>query len=176
MPQRLSYEGSCRELQRQKILDEGEIPPLPQQQPRYDDEEPLGVHFFRTQMSDAALEHLSLPRTFFSRSEIRDVSFKNTDLSESTVNWNDFIIVDLTSADLSRCDLRGCAFQDVRFIMASLRHADLCHSGFENCDFTGADVTGAKLTKEAAEALQFSSEQQLVIDAQKDDGAEPDGG
>ncbi len=85
--------ASCRVLQDQQIIDEGEIPPLPQQPPRHDDEEPPGVNFFRTQLADAALEHLTLPRTFFCRSEIRDVSFQDSaDLSESTANWNpDFL-------------------------------------------------------------------------------------
>jgi uncharacterized protein YjbI with pentapeptide repeats len=176
MPQRLSYEDSCRALQHQQIIEEGNIPPLPARPPRYDDEEPLGVNFFRTELADASLEHLTLPRTFFSRSEVRDVSFQGTDLSESTVNWNDLINVDFSFADLSRCDIRGCVFQRTRFTNASLRGADLRHCSFTDCDFGGADLTGAKLTREAATALQLSREQYLAIDIQADDGDEPDGG
>ena len=176
MPQRLSYEDSCRALQRQQIIEDGDIPPLPQQPPRYDDEDPLGVNFFRTELADSTLECLSLPRTFFGRSEIRDVSFRETDLSESTANWNDFINVDFSSADLSRCDLRSSVFDGVRFTSASLRQADLRHSNFTNCNFSGADLTGAKLTRETASAISLSAEQQRVIDVQEDDGEEPGGG
>ncbi len=176
MPQRLSYEDSCRALQRQQIMEDGDIPPLPQQPPRYDDEGPLGVNFFRTELADSTLEHLSLPRTFFGRSEIRDVSFRETDLSESTANWNDFINVDFSSADLSRCDLRSSVFDGVRFTSASLRQADLRHSNFMNCDFSGADLTGAKLTRETASSISLSAEQQRAIDVQEDDGEEPGGG
>jgi uncharacterized protein YjbI with pentapeptide repeats len=176
MPQKLSYEDSCRILQRQQIIEDGVIPPLPPQSPRYDDEEPLGLNFFRTRLADARLEHLTLPRTFFGRSEIRDICFRDTDLSESTANWNNFINVDFSSADLSRCDLRGSVFQRVRFTGAVLRCADLRHGSFTDCDFSGADMTGAKLTSVAAASLGLSSDQQRAIDAQTDDGDEPDGG
>ena len=111
-----------------------------------------------------------------SPSEICDVSFRGTDLSESTANWNDFINVDFSSADLSHCDLRSSVFDGVRFTSASLRSADLRHCSFANCDFNGADLTGAKLTKEAASAIHLSAEQQRVIDVQIDDGEDPGGG
>jgi hypothetical protein len=44
---RLSYEDSCRRLQ-QNYIDAGSIPPIPDHRPQPDDEEPLGVSFFRT--------------------------------------------------------------------------------------------------------------------------------
>ena len=175
MPQRLSYEDSCRALQREKIIDQGDIPALPKRLPRYDDEV-LGVSFFRTMLADAKLEHLTLPRTFFGRSEIRATSFLDTDLSESTVNWNDLVDVDFSSADLSRCDFRACQFQSVRFVAARLVGADFRRCSFTGCDFTGADLTGAKFTKKAAALLHLSSEQQHVVDWQADDGTEPGGG
>ena len=127
-------------------------------------------------LADVKLEHLTLPRTFFGRSEIRAASFRDTDLSESTANWNDFVDVDFSSADLSRCDFRACPFQKVRFVGAVLVSADFRHCSFAGCDFTGADLTGAKFTKKAAASLQLSSEQQRVIDWQADDGDEPEGG
>src|SRR5579871_3872310 len=105
MPTRLSYEDSCRLLQPLEVIEQGKIPPLPGRPPRHDDKI-LGVSFFRTSLSDVRLENLTLPRTFFGRSEIRNISFKNTDLSETTANWNDFITVDFSIADLSRSDLR----------------------------------------------------------------------
>ena len=175
MSQRLSYDDSCRHLQREKLIDPGAIPPCPKRPPRYDDDV-LGVSFFRTMLADAKLEHLTLPRTFFGRSEIRSTSFRGTDLSESTANWNDFVDVDFSSADLSRCDLRACPFRNVRFVGARLAGADFRHCSFTGCDFTGADLTGAKLTKKAAASLQLSSEQQRVVDWQAEDGAEPEGG
>lgn len=175
MTARLSYDDSCRVLQSQQLIDEGDISPLPQRPPRHDDEL-LTVSFFRTELVDVKLEHLTLPRTFFGRSEIRTTSFRDTDLSESTVNWNDFVDVDFGSADLSRCDFRSCRFQNVRFIGARLADADFRHCSFIGCDFSGADLTGAKFTKKAAASLHLSSEQQRVVDWQAEDGDEPEGG
>jgi len=175
MTSRLSYDDSCRVLQGQQLLEEGEIPAPPERPPRHDDEV-LAVSFFRTVLADVKLEQLTLPRTFFGRSEIRAVSFRDTDLSESTANWNDFVDVDFSSADLSRCDFRACPFQSVRFVGTRLAGADFRHCNFTGCDFTGADLTGAKFTKAAAASLQLSSEQQVVIDWQVADGDEPEGG
>src|ERR1700679_1165339 len=98
MPDRLSYIASCELLLNQQLLDDAEIPAMPRHPPRYEDET-LGVGFFRTRLSDAKLEGLTLPRTFFGRSEIHCVSFQSTDLSESTANWNNFTDVDFSFAD-----------------------------------------------------------------------------
>src|SRR5437764_1381806 len=92
---RLSYEESCRLVQRLGYPNaeaEGAILPIPDHWPQCDDEAPIGVSFFRTRVGagEHDLENLTLPRTFFGRSEIGPVSFKNTDLSESTMCWNDF--------------------------------------------------------------------------------------
>jgi hypothetical protein len=172
---RLPYEDSCRALQSQQIIDGGDIPPLLQRAPRHDDDV-LGVGFFRTMLADSSLEHLSLPRTFFGRSEIRAVSFKDTDLSESTANWNDFIDVAFSSADLSQSDLRACLFEGVKFVGASLVGADLRYCGFKSCDFSAAEMTDAKLTRKAGASLRLSVEQQSAIDWQAEDGEEPAGG
>src|SRR4051812_4064592 len=105
---RLSYEESCRFLQRHNHLG-GVIPPLADHRPRYDESASIGVRFFRTwvgigrpfglqpsrpeddvEVPEHALDNLTLPCTFFGRSEIGPVSFQNTDLSESTLCWNDF--------------------------------------------------------------------------------------
>jgi len=117
-----------------------------------------------------------LPRTFISRSEIRATSFRDTDLTGSTANWNDFIDVNFSAADLSGSDLRACVFERVRFVGASLVGVDFRYCGFKKCDFTDADVTDMKLTTKLGSVLRLSPEQQSVIDWQADDGEEPAGG
>ena len=178
-PARRSYEESCRLLQQRGYPDvgsPGEIPPLPNRRPQCDDDEPLGVTFFRTLVGGHALEDLTLPRTFFGRSEVSRISFRNTDLSESTLCWNDFIEVDFTDADLSACDLRASLFTRVVFVRTALRGADLRRSTFEECDFTDADLRGAKLTHAQGRKLTISPEQRQVIDWQDDEGEQPPGG
>ena len=172
---RLSYEDSCRALQKQKLLEPGLIPQLRCEPPRHGDTSP-GVSFFRTMIADAKLERLTLPRTFISRSEFRATSFKDTDLSGSTVNWNDFIDVNFTSTDLSGSDLRACVFNGVKFKKANLTGVDFRYCGFTKCDFTGADLTDARLTQKTGRSIRLSPEQQSVIDWQADDGDEPEGG
>ena len=172
---RLTFEESCRELQKLQLLDAGEIPPLLQRPPRHDDED-LGVSFFRTALADAKLEQLTLPWTFFGRSEIRAASFKGTDLTGTVANWNDFIDVDFSEANLAGADLRATLFERVKFTGASLVGADLRCCGFKQCDFTGADMTDVKLTRKAGTALKLSQEQQYSVDWQDEDGEEPEGG
>jgi uncharacterized protein YjbI with pentapeptide repeats len=187
---RRSYEESCRLLQRLGYPDagiDGVIPPIPDQRPRCDDESPLGVSFFRTfvgqdieegdeDVSHRDLENLTLPRTFFGRSYIQHVSLKNTDLSESTLCWNDFTEVNFTDADLSGCDFRASNFSEVDFVRSNLRNVDLRRSTFEACDFTDADMRGAKLTQEQAEDIDLSEQQQQEINWQDSEGEEPPGG
>ena len=175
MPERLSYQDSCKFMQREGWLGEGDIPPLPQQPPRYDDEI-LGVEFFRTYVENARLENLTIPRTYFSRTEIRGSSFAGSDLSESVANWNDFKDVDFSFTDLSGFDFRGCNLVQVRFQGANLRNADLRCCGFEDCDFSAADLTGAKFTKEAGADMNLSGLQRQTIDWHDEDGPDPDGG
>ncbi|MGC3961351.1 MAG: pentapeptide repeat-containing protein [Verrucomicrobiota bacterium] len=172
---RLSYEDSWRELQRQQLVGPGAVPLQPLNPPRHDDETP-GVSFFREMVADVKLERLTMPRTFFGRSEIRATSFRDSDLSESVANWNDFINVDFSRADLSRSDLRACLFERVRFVGASLVGVDFRYCAFRHCDFTAADVTEARFTVKAGAALRLSDEQRSVIDWQAEDGEEPAGG
>jgi len=173
---RLSYEESCRLLQRLGCLGEGTVPPMPARRPRHDDGEPLGVSFFRTFLGEVDLENLTLPRTFFGRSEVGPMSFRNTDLSESSLCWCDLNGVDFTGCDLSDSDLRASQFIKVEFVRADLRNADLRHSIFEGCDFTDADLRGAKLTYLQGAKLRLSDEQKKGIDWRFMGGEEPEGG
>jgi uncharacterized protein YjbI with pentapeptide repeats len=174
MPERKPYPESCAILQSQGLLKAGALPALPERSPRHDDEQ-LGVSFFRARLGDVALDNLTLPRTFFGRSEIRGVSFQGTDLSESTANWNNFIDVDFCGADLSKADLRASLFERVNFRNTILRGADLRRATLRGCTFTDADLTGAKLTRSFVCLFRLSRAQRAVIDWQPP-GPEPDGG
>lgn len=176
LPTRRPYNESCELLQELGYLDKGDIPPIPDHRPQYDDEEPLGVSFFRTFVGEGDLENMTLRRTYFAKSEVGPVSFKNTDLSESTLCWNDFNEVNFTDADLSRSDLRASNFTKAVFVRANLRDADLRHSTFEECDFREADMTGARLTREQGETIPISDQQRQEIDWQDSEGDEPPGG
>lgn len=181
---RLSYEESCRLLQRLGYSHSGtngEIPPMPNRRPQCDDEAPFGVSFFRTfvgqdieqgdeDASHRDLENLTLPRTYFGKSNIQRVSFKNTNLSESTLCWNDFTEVNFTNADLSGCDLRASIYEAVDFVGANLSNSDLRRSSFEACDFTDANMRGAKLTHEQLDEIDLSQQQRQEIDWQDSDG------
>jgi len=175
-PTRLGYDASCRRLQ-PDYLDPGQRPSVPDGRPRHDDPEPLGVSFFRTFVGEGDdFSHLTLPRTFFGRSEINDAAFVNTDLRESNLCWNEFIDVDFTDGVLAGSDLRASRFTRVRFVRCDLRGADLRRSSFEDCAFDGAMMTGAILTPAAGAGLTLSAEQRTAIAWADDDGPEPDGG
>ena len=173
MAERLSYEESCEKLKPDYI---SETPALPARMPRYDDEE-LGVSFFRTFVGEAEnLSGLTLPRTYIGRSELDDVSFRNTDLSESCFCWNEFSNVDFREADLSGADLRGSIYRNVRFDLADLRGADLRHSTFENCSFEGADMRGSILTRSQRKSLNLSPTQKKTVSWKWRQGPQPQGG
>ena len=174
MADRASYTESCRVLRSLDLLERDELPPLPVRQPRHDDDQ-LGVSFFRTRLADVALDGLTLPRTFFARSEIRSVSFRDCDLSESTVNWNHFIDVDFSAADLSLADFRGSIFERVSFRGTLLRGADLRRTTFRGCTFTEVDMTAAKLTRSFSWVFRLSRAQRSAIHWMLV-GPEPEGG
>jgi uncharacterized protein YjbI with pentapeptide repeats len=172
---RASYEDSVRRLQKD-YLEADHTPPMPQRMPRYDDEE-LGVSFFKTFVGEHDdLSNLTLPRTFFGRSEINDALFCNTDLSESCLCWNDFIDVDFSDAILARSDLRASNFTRVKFDRADLRDADLRRSSFDDCTFEGALMDRAVLTHKQAKQLRLTDCQRKVLALTNDEGSEPDGG
>ena len=122
------------------------------------------------------LSNLTLPRTFFGRSEINGATFRNTDLAESNLCWNDFIDVDFTNAVLAKSDLRAALFSNVKFVSTDLSNADLRQSTFKNCDFTNAWMNGAILTHDQTAVLGLSEEQRANIAWASDDGPEPAGG
>lgn len=171
---RKSYEESCRQLIKMELLDE--LPQMPDRMPRYDDEEPLGVQFFRTGLEDADLSCLSLPRTYVGRSEFSGTKFNGSDLRECNFCWNDFIDVDFSDADLTGSDLRASNYERVRFIGAKLDGADMRRSAYAGCDFTGASLRGAVLTREQKAALALSEDQESSVVWTDEDGPEPDGG
>jgi len=182
MSERISYEESYRRLQERGHFPEKDAPPLPSQLPSIQDEGPLGISFFRTFVGEEEpgrvedIANMTLPRTFFGRSEVRQVSFKHTDLSESCLCWNDLVQVDFTEADLSGSDLRASACDHVLFAHADLSGADLRHSTFDACDFRDATMRGVKLTHTQGSSLSLSESQRREIDWQDEDGEEPDGG
>lgn len=173
---RKSYQDSCKFLQVLGLIDKGKIPPLPDHRPRYDDPEPLGVSFIRTEVKSEQLSNLTLPKTFFGRSEIVKVNFENSDLSEATLCWNDFVEVNFSRAKLTKSDLRASIYVKVRFDQADLRGADLRRSSFEACSFAGADMTDAIATRKQQTSLALSKKQRIQISWAADDGEEPGGG
>lgn len=99
---RQAYHPTCQRPQQLGFLDPGEIPPLPCRMSSTSDSGPLGLRSFRTRASEVKLDHLSLPRTFFVHSEIANVLFREADLSESCLCWNDFSKCDLTARTCRR--------------------------------------------------------------------------
>jgi uncharacterized protein YjbI with pentapeptide repeats len=173
---RLSYEESCRRLQKD-YLGEGVIPPLPDHLPHADDEEPLGVSFFRTFVGEGDdLSNLFLPHTFFGRSKVNNVKFRNTDFTESNLCWNDFIDVDFTDAILAGSDMRASVFQRVKFVRADLRRTDLRRSSFDECLFDGALMERAVVARNQKAHMRLSTAQIDGVAWTHDEGEEPDGG
>ncbi len=176
MNTRNSYEDSCQLLQELGYIEKGDIPPMPERMPRHDDPDLLGIGFFRACVGPDTLDNLTLPRTLFGRSEVRGVSFVNTDLSESNLCWNDFIDVDFSHAVLSDTDMRTSIFRNVKFTGCDLRKADLRWSTFEGCDISEAMMKGAKLTRTQKPALALSTAQSKEVDWRWLAGDEPGGG
>lgn len=121
---RKTYEASVEALEQRSVIRRGAAPASPPSaRPRHDDEVGGRLSFFRTLVEDQSFADLTLPGTFFGRSELARVSFRNCDLSHSTMCWNDFIDVDFTDACLADCDLRASIFHGCRFTNADLSRA-----------------------------------------------------
>ena len=172
---RLSYEESCRRLQSFGLLDKGEMPPMRDRMPKFGDTEQMGVEFFRTLVKECDLSGLTLPRTFIARSDLGRVSFANTDLSESSLCWNDFVDVSFAGASLAGCDMRASIFHTVDFSGADLQGADLRRSTFQGCTFAGAIWKGAVLARSQAAQTALSAADSALIDWREEDGPLPEG-
>jgi hypothetical protein len=173
---RKNYGESCQFLQELGLIGEGKLPPMPDHRPQYNDHGPLGVSFFRTQVKNLNLANLTIPRTFFSRSTLNNVSFEHSDLSESTLCWNDFIEVSFSRSILTRSDLRASTYTKVCFDRADLSGADLRHSSFEACSFVGANMTCAVASRKQQAGLRLSDAQRAQMSLTTDEGDEPGGG
>ena len=160
----------------------GEDPPrrldgqpfVPEAMPSHDDDE-LGLSFFKSRLRAADYSNLTLPRTFFGRSEVIRVSFASCDLSGSRMCWNDFEDCDFSGADLTGSDLRASLFKRCRFAGAILRDVDLRQSSFEDCDFSEAEMQGAVSQKDRL-ATHLSLEQREVMIWTSNEGPVPPGG
>jgi uncharacterized protein YjbI with pentapeptide repeats len=148
---RRTYEESVRELERQGWVERGQAPTAPPTRRPCFDDEALGIQFFRTSVEDADLSNLTMPGTFFGRSQIVRTRFRDTDLRNSTLCWTDFIDVDFSGACLASCDLRA--------------------STFDGCTFARADLRGAVVG--SAQEIDLSEEQWQTVVASDE---EPDGG
>jgi BTB/POZ domain-containing protein KCTD9 len=173
--QRLDYEASCRRLHELGFPECDPAPPMLDRKPRHDDEEPLGVSLLRLRV-EGDLSGLTLPRTYFGRSEIEAASFRGTDLTESSMCWNDIIDVQFDEASLAGADLRESIFERVSFVEANLDSADLRRSSFVGCSFERASMRGTTLTREQGQSLSLSPAQRAKINWADDDGEEPEGG
>lgn len=172
---RKPYEESCRALLALGLIDEPR-PPLPPSMPSYDDEEPLGVCFFRMHVKDADLSELSLPRTFFGRSLVSGCSWVGSDLTESRLCWNDFEDVDFSRALLARADLRASNFERCRFDAADLRDADLRNSSYIDCSFQEATLDRARVTEGQLARMGLTPAQRASVSVENEDEEDVPGG
>ncbi|HET9991796.1 MAG TPA: pentapeptide repeat-containing protein [Kofleriaceae bacterium] len=139
---RISYLDSVRLLEELGYIEQGEAPAAPpERRPQFDDDA-RGLEFFRTRVGDGDFSDVTLPGTYFGRSEITQCSFRNADLRRSSMCWNDVVDVDFRGACLVECDLR-----------ASL---------FERCDFAGAQMDGAILSSDCSLVLSPSQREVIV--------------
>ena len=91
MAARLSPDLSYARLCDLGLLDPNELSSPPERMPRHGDEGPLGFSVFRQRLDDNLdLSDLSLPRTFFGRSDVNRVCFRNTDLHELNLKNDSF--------------------------------------------------------------------------------------
>jgi hypothetical protein len=149
--------------------------PAPVALPRHDEEDP-GPSLFRTRLEELALVRLTLPGLFIGRSSLEAVDLSKSDLSRSTLCWNDFTRCWLVQCDLSRSDLRASTWLDCDFSRSSLRGCDLRHATFERCRFTGADLACAQIPARLRSALALTRSQAASVTWVDDEGPEPRGG
>jgi len=157
--------------------DDAGAPRLPADMPNFDDEEEAGFSAYKKGWPDGGdFANLSLPRSFFGRSEFRNVDFQNTDLSESRMCWNDFIDCNFTGADLTGADLRASLFERCCFTGATLLGADVRQSTFDGCNFGGAKMNGCTAELAQRDDIAPDAEQAGTIAWQSEPGPEAPGG
>lgn len=145
---RRNYEESIDHLiATSGMIDPCRRPTKPPRIPRYDDDSPLGLSFFKMFVTEVDFSNLTIPRTYFGRAEINDCSFKDCALWESSMCWCEFENVDFSKAELMRSDMRSSIFTRCDFRAALLVDSDLRHSIFLECSFDDAQMTNAKLTR-----------------------------
>jgi hypothetical protein len=148
-------------------------PMLPSKPPGDPESEEDDLSFFRTRVDSEEFSSLTMPRTFFARTEIHYTRFRDTDLSQSFMCWNDWLDCDFTAADLSSANLKAARYLYCTFAGANLNGADLRMADFIGCDFTGAQMQRARLTRKQAKSLALTAEQRKVIAWQSREGPEP---
>ena len=173
---RKTFDETISFLKQIGLVEEDQSPTLPLTMPHYDDDHPCGFSIFRMGIEDIELSELDMRRTFFSKSEIANCSFRNTDLGESNLCWNDFIQVDFSDANLSNSDLRASIYDRVNFSGCDLSGSDLRQSDFSECDFSSAIMKKTRLTRASGAVMPLSQKQKDEIDWQDTEGDEPGGG
>lgn len=114
--------------------------------PRHDDDSP-GPSIFRMLLEDVDLANLTMPGLYIGCSHLRRISFRDSDLHLSALNWSDLEECDFSETDLSRSDLRACTFVRCIFRGANLAQADLRGSTFKECSFESASLQSATLSQ-----------------------------
>jgi uncharacterized protein YjbI with pentapeptide repeats len=143
--------------------------PLLGRRPAFDVDE--GENWFRSAIAGQQLRDLTMPHLAFGRSGVEDTSFANSDLSQSLLNWSDFVRVSFAGADLHDSDLRCSDFDSCDFSGANLAACDLRCSDFSQCRFEGASLDGAVVTEEQLGELPLSAEQRRVVRVDTEDDA-----
>lgn len=171
-----TFKQTVSQLESLGLIPEDQNVSFPETMPQFDDENPIGISFFRTTLADQDLSSLNMMRTFFSKSKINNCDFLNSNLSESNLCWNNFKDVNFEGAQLMGCDLRASKFTNVNFSNCDLSGVDLRRSTFKKCNFENAKMDGAKINSIATPKLPLSAEQKSVVNWQAIDGLEPSGG
>jgi len=130
------------------------------------------LDYFRTACWGRHWNCLTLPRSYFAKTDLERCSFRNTDLSGSRIVVNDIVDCDFREADLTGACLASL-FVECDFSAATLNGADLRRSTFIDCTFAGASMQGTKLLQEDREALPLSSLQFVDVEWSDDSGPEP---
>jgi len=145
--------------------------PLPRlgRRPAFDVAE--GENWFHSRTSHKDLRDLTMPHLALGRALVKNTRFDNSDLSQSLLNWSDFINVAFTGADLHDSDLRNSTFEGCDFAGAVLDGCDLRCSQFPGCGFEGASLKGAVLTEDQLEDLPLSPEQRRAAVTDTEDDA-----